>query len=135
MPGSEASHALLQDEMIPMENEDTMELGDAGSSHNTSSPALSRDWHEAAFILKIKEQYVLSQVAVDQVLSSTKILMSEVLSEMLDSVRDRVPTDTMQLLEEKVTGTNQSLFSGLSTAYLQQKYFKQHFKLIVSQPL
>ena len=97
MPGSEVSHASSMDE-IACDNEDTMEVSDFESSQSTSSyPALlSRDWHEAAFILKIKEQYVLSQVAVDEVLSSTKVLMSEILSDVLDSVRGRVPNDTMQ---------------------------------------
>lgn len=98
----------------------------------TASVVVQEDWHEAAYILNIKERYVLSQVAVDQVLACTRTLVSDVLSGVLDDVRADVPSDTVQLLENRVDFINDTLFKHLASAALQKKYFKQHFNLVVS---
>ena len=100
--------------------------------HNDVYP---EKWHEALYILNLKEQFSLSQVAVDHVLASTTALVSGLLKEILDSIKDHVATDTMGLLEETTKNTVTSLFKGVSTSFLQKKYFKQHFKLLVSYPL
>ena len=98
---------------------------------SSSIPDVSAGWHEAEFILKIiiKEQYSLSQVAVDQVVASTKVLMKDVLSSVLDFLK---ATETHSLISQRINTASTSLFSGLCSAYLQNKYFRECFKLVVS---
>lgn len=108
---------------------DVMETDD----HQPDAVISQKDWHEATYVLNIKEKYVLSQVAVDQVLSSTKTLVSDILSQLLDDVRSSVPAATMQLLDNKAFQISSALFSRISSASMQKKYFKQHFNLIVSE--
>ena len=43
---------------------------------------------------------------------------------------DEVPDNILQLLRNKLNGV-ESLFSGLSTAYQQKRYFKDEFHKIV----
>ena len=90
---------------------------------SSSTPDVPAGWHEAEFILKIKEQYSLTQVAVDQTVASTKMLMKDVFSSVLDSLKKHLTAETMSLLSERMNTASTSLFSGLSSAYLQNKYF------------
>lgn len=94
--------------------------------------AVQDDWQEATFILNLKEQYVLPQVAIDHVVSCTKVLVSDILGRIINDVCGNLPADSTKLLENRVMKTNTTLFGHLSTASLQKKYFKQHFNLIVS---
>lgn len=41
-----------------------------------------------------------------------------------------IPEDVIQILEQRFSGI-ESIFSGLSTAYQQRKYFKEEFNKIV----
>ena len=95
---------------------------------------ISQQWHEARFILSIKEKYVLSQAAVDAVLFSTAELFSALLDDTLASLRQDLPEEWMQLVQQRLT-ERRTLFSGLSTSYLQQKYFKEEFQLVVRTSL
>ena len=112
------------------DHESGMELEDA----NLGPRPVSRQWHDAAYILNIKEKYILSQAAIDQLLSATAAFVTNILSDLLNEVSDCVPIDILHKLEEKVRKTNDTLFNGVSTAFLQRKYFKQHFGLVVSYP-
>ena len=95
--------------------------------------SISREWHEASFILNIKEQCVVSQVAIDRMLTFTKDLVSDILSQTAKDIADIVPdTATMKLVENQLDQVNKSLFTGLSSAYLQKAFFKKHFNLVVS---
>lgn len=97
-----------------------------------SSSIVNQSWHEAAFILNIKEQYVVSQAVIDHMLSSTKILVSNLLSGIINDLGDIVPIETMELIKSRIRITDTSLFNGLTTACLQKSFFKQHFDLVVS---
>jgi hypothetical protein len=99
---------------------------------NLGPRPVSRQWHDAAYILNIKEKYILSQAAIDQLLSATAAFVTNILSDLLNEVCDCVPIDILHKLEKKVRETNDTLFNGVSTAFLQRKYFKQHFGLVVS---
>lgn len=54
---------------------------------SVGNQAISQRWHEARFILSIKEQYVTSQAAVDQVLASTTTLVSSILETITDDLK------------------------------------------------
>lgn len=99
---------------------------DNGAQYN------SKEWYEAKYILHIKEKYALSQVAVDHVLTSTKLLVSDILSGITNDLRASIPPDVLETLENKFVKINQSLFKTVSSPALQKKYFKEHFNLVVS---
>ena len=79
IPGSDFASALSVDESLWENTEVVCDSGDTDIVPSSSTPDVPADWHEAEFILKINEQYSLSQVAVDQVVASTKVLMKDVL--------------------------------------------------------
>ena len=99
----------------------------------TGIEQLPLHWYAAKFILNIKERHTLSQSAVDCVLNSTTTLMSSVYHGILSDLQNSgdIPENVMQLLQSKFENV-ESLFSGLSTAYQQKKYFKEEFHKIVS---
>ena len=133
MPGSDVASALSMEETPWESTEDVCDSSsDADIVPSSSTPDVPAGWHEAEFILKIKEQYSLTQVAVDQ---TTKMLMKDVFSSVLDSLKEHLTAKTLSLLSERMNTASTSLFSGLSSAYLQNKYFKEHFKLVVSKYL
>ena len=136
MPGSDVASALSMEETPWESTEDVCDSSsDADIVPSSSTPDVPAGWHEAEFILKIKEQYSLSQVAVDQTVASTKMLMKDVFSSVLDSLKEHLTAETLSLLSERINTASTSLFSGLSSAYLQNKYFREHFKLVVSKYL
>lgn len=55
---------------------------------STSLTAVSQQWQQAAYILSIKEKHILSQVAVDHGLSTTSMFLSEILSGLMDDIRN-----------------------------------------------
>ena len=46
-----------------------------GSFEQSPDSEACQRWHEAAFILKVKEQYVVSQAVIDHLLPATKELV------------------------------------------------------------
>lgn len=90
-----------------------------GQDLDVEDSSISRQWHEAAYILGIKEKHVLGQVAVDEILSTTSVFV-DVLTGIMDDIRGSIPTDAMHILEEKVKETNDALFKDISTAFLQK---------------
>ena len=105
------------------------------SCGNALTTTLSDKWHAAVFILSIKEQHLLTQSAVDRVISSTTTLISRmnqgILHDLQQTCRDVVPEDMMAAIQSRVKRT-ESLFAGISTAYEQKKFFKDCFNLVVS---
>ena len=66
---------------------------------------------------------------MDAVLFSTAELFSALLDDTLASLRLDLPGEWMQLIQQRL-GERRTLFSGLSTSYLQ-KYFRKEFQLVV----
>jgi len=92
-------------------------------------PSLERS--VALFLLTLKEKYQLTQAALDFTISQVKEMM------YLDSTEREV--DFQAILENAGIEVDLSLvlpyknpFSKLETEYLQTKYFKDHFGLVVS---
>ena len=100
---------------------------------NETENKTDSQWHQAAYILSIKEKYGLSQVAVDHIVESTKGLMTEFLNGFLNqTVSKHVSTETLNYLKSEAVRISSNLFKDLSTSYLQKKYFKSNFDYIVS---
>ena len=95
---------------------------------------LSMKWRAATYIMEIKEKHLLSQAAVDTVISSTTSLVNGLLQGALAELREELPEDAKKVLDQKAQEGSFDLqpFSGLETAYLQNKYFRECFKLVVS---
>lgn len=122
-------------EITPSGTSDENDIDAVNEIDNGYEPDIvcQKDWHEALYILHIKEKYILSQSAVDHILLSTKTLVSDILNEILDDIQYTIPTNIMHLLQKKVAHINSTLFEHLSTAPMQKKYFKQYFDLVVSK--
>ena len=56
-------------------------------------------------ILSIKERHLLSQAAVDTMVSSTTSLVGTVLDDVLTELREGLPDETLTALEGKVKAT------------------------------
>lgn len=122
------------DPQASMNHDPSTSDNDSGESEveENISVTARRQWHEATYILNLKEKHILAQVAVDKIISTTSSFVADILSGLMDDIRDCTPVDTMHILEKKVKDINDDLFKGISTAYLQNLYFKQHFNLVVS---
>ena len=68
------------------DNDDPVADDDGDAPMPPSRPP--QQWHEAAFILSVKEQHVLSQAAVNHVISSAKSLVSNVFDVLLNTLTD-----------------------------------------------
>ena len=129
--GQRASHVLTgeaEDLSMSIADNDPVDDDDG----DAPMPRPPQQWHEAAFILSVKEQHVLSQAAVDHVISSAKSLVSNVFDVLLNTLTDRLPEDSMKVVKEQVQQVDESLFGGLLTSYQQEKYFQQKFNIVVS---
>ena len=74
------------------------------------NPTICQQWHEARFILSIKEQHVISQAAVDHIMSSTTTLVSTLLDNITANVYS---TDPQELLHEFMKYTVHDIVSNL----------------------
>lgn len=105
------------------------ENDDLSSSRNSS---LVKSWHEAAFILTIKEKCVVSQVVIDQIIVATKIYVSDLLQEIIRNLHESLTDDTIEQVKIKMKQASDHLFHDLSSAFLQHSYFLNNFNLVVS---
>ena len=94
------------------------------------NPTICQQWHEARFILSIKEQHVISQAAVDHIMSSTTTLVSTLLDNITANVYSTDPQELLKIIDQRICDAK-AMFSGLSTSYQQQKYFVENFHLVV----
>lgn len=90
----------------------------------------------ALFLLKLKEQRHLSQVAIDEVVEGSRSLFC--------GVRDRIQAGVMAKLAESginldsINGLDDVFtevtdpFDGIETCYRQEKYYREDLGLIVS---
>ena len=79
-------------------------------------------WRAASSILSIKERHLLSQAAVDTMVSSTTSLVGTIFDDVLTELREGLPDETLTALEGKVKEGLFSVqpFEGLETAHLQK---------------
>lgn len=93
----------------------------------------------AMFLMGLKEKYMITQVALQGVIegvtnlvqSHLDALHSQVQQQLLQSGVSQAAIDGIQPLFSEC-GTYAHPFQGLETQYQQLKFYRQHFKLIVS---
>ena len=97
-----------------------------------------KSYNKALFLLKLKEERRLSQVAVNGLISDISILLEEeILSLKCDVIQcmqwehasTELITKVKSHFSEKLAAPP---FEGLQTAYLQKRYFTDNFNLVVS---
>jgi hypothetical protein len=98
--------------------------------HN-SLDAPSQEWHEAAYILYIKENHVKTQAAIDTILPHTNELFSFLLEKVSSELKTKLSDEAMEFVEQTHSHVL-PMFSNLSTRYLQRKFFREQFSLVVS---
>lgn len=107
-------------------------------SHSESVPDhLKMQKACATLLLTLKEKHKLSQTALDFSVEQVR----EVIQCVNDDVRKRVESEMLEY--STATGTqmpdlsscfqNIDPFNGLHSEYMQQKFYKEHFNLIVSR--
>ena len=102
---------------------------DHGNAVELNIPTFTNQQKSAAlFILTLKERYCITQVALDFAIGQVK--------EMVGYIMDDVKLNLQQQLANECLDIEQifdysKIFDGLNTEYLQQKFYRQHFGLVV----
>ena len=114
-------------------------LSDAGSDsmeYEEESSNIRMQKAAARFLLTLKEQHRLTQVAINFLVAQEKQVMYCVVEDVRASVEQALldnstvsSTDQLQFLDKCYEGIN--LFVGLETEYKQTKFYKTHFNLVV----
>ena len=99
-------------------------------SVKTGNKVSQRQLDEATYLLNLKVGCRISQTAVDQIVISTKDLLSERLSAVREAVQGQVPD--LSFLEGVLKN---DLFEGLETKYLQEKFFNDHLGYVKPRPV
>lgn len=99
------------------------------SLHKIVDSSLERKRKSCLFLMQLKEERMLTQVAIDDVVGGCKDLVSHALHSVRSQV-SRVPpqnaTEIYDILEEV-----SNPFEGLETAYLQDKFILKEMECIV----
>ena len=90
----------------------------------------------ALFILKLKEQRRISQVAIDDIVEGCKGLFTQTIDRVQAGVCAKLAEvgmdpDSIESLNDLFMSITDP-FEGIETCHLQEKYFRETFGLIVS---
>ena len=86
----------------------------------------------ALFLLTMKEKHCLTQVALDFAVQQVREMVGYIIDDVKSNLREK-----LEGVDIDITGCFDATdpFVGLSTEYLQHKFYVQHFGLVVSQLL
>ena len=93
----------------------------------------------ALFLLKLKEQRRISQVAIDDVVAGSRNLVSQTIQHIHAGVRAKLAQEGFD--QELIDGLNDIFencpdpFYNLGTSYYQEKYYREELGLVVSSQL
>ena len=95
------------------------------------------DRNVAMYLLKLKKVHYLSQAAIDCVVSGTKSLLDQHLALVKGEVDMQLQQAQLQGIEDIHVGVSRILnlrmyTTRLNSAYMQEKYFRDEFHLVVS---
>ena len=99
-----------------------------GMVDNNSLDIPSQEWHEAAYILYIKKNHVITQAAIDTILPHTNQLFLSFPERVSSELKTKLSMEFVEQAHSHVL----PMFSNLSTCYLQRKFFREQFSLLVS---
>lgn len=92
----------------------------------------------AAWILKTKERHKISQTAINSIIEDVTNFFQVYLSHIHDAIRQRLKGDVDDDILSSLSpifdpdGGYGKPFKGLETEYLQLKFFRRKFSMIVS---
>lgn len=132
------SRQVHQDSSVDSESTHHLEptSDDFSASNSTEDDLLdcnslatpSQNWHEAAYILYIKENHVITQSAINTILPHTNQLFSSLLDSVSRQLITNLSEEAMKFVEQAHSNVL-PLFSSLST---QRKFFRESFTFVVS---
>ena len=99
----------------------------------TDVDALRRQ--SALFLLKMKEKRLLSQVAINEIIENASAIFTNILETVQAGVREQLAITGINPSDVDLDFVFQNLtdpFNGLESKHAQEKYFKEHLGLIVS---
>ena len=79
----------------------------------------------AMFLIKTKEECKLTQVSIDKLVTSVRGLWDQAMQDLRQRLASSLPDE----IDESIFDT--PLFDGIETHYLQQKYYREHFRYVV----
>ena len=88
----------------------------------------------ALFLLKMKEVFGLSQVALDGIVEESQKVFEHTVEKIRGDVLDKIThagVDVNITGLEEVFRTARNPFTGLTTKYLQEQFYKKNFNLVV----
>ena len=94
-------------------------------------------YNKAMYLLKLKHERRISQVAIDGLISDTATLIEEELLSVKNKViqcleEGHAPAELISNINEKLSKRiSTQPFEGLQSAYLQKKYYLENFNLVV----
>ena len=127
---------FLDHETHSIEEMDSVCFDDPVTEISAERPKL---YNKALFLLKLKEERRLSQLAVNGLIGDISTLLEEEISSLKKDVikcmhEEHASTELISKIHkqfsDKITAPP---FEGLQTAYLQKKYFTENFHLVVSK--
>ena len=138
-PGEPQSHSSAQF-TLPLQDdqEATMDLTvlDAQLHQLLETDEFEQKTVCAQFILKLKEIKGISQTAVDKVVQGVQGMFSHVTARLKAGIQERLARCEVDYnsIPDLDTFINciQLPFSGFETAHLQEKFYREHFGLLVS---
>ena len=94
------------------------------SPPNTADLQPNLQLSAAMFLIKTKE-CKLTQVSIDKLVTSVRGLWDQAMHDLRQRLAGSLPDE----IDESIFDT--PLFDGIETHYLQQKYYKEHFRYVV----
>ena len=125
---SNVQHEPVTDET--MDFSPTVQTYAHSSDHSIETSKLSPEETAALFLLSYKEKFKLSQRAIDYAIGSVNSIAESVCDTIKARFHQKGSSFTMTDVEECCEYSDP--FKNLTTEYLQTKYYKEHFALVVS---
>ena len=96
-----------------------------------------RQRSEALLLLKLREVKHVTQSALDDAVNGYQIIFDEAVEEIKSQIQDSLQHDGVEEIVEKALSSidEPKPFTGLETAYLQRKYYKQELGMLVRKSL
>ena len=102
--------------------------------YTEAAPSTTSDIRQnsATFLLQLKEAKGLSQIAVDTVVEGCQQLVDECLRNVHMDIKNKIQdAEQLEMIDDAFLHCTQP-FDGLQNKYQQEKFYVEHFNMIVS---